>query len=228
MEIAKYFDAEKFLSDNHRFLFENEAANNLIIGIANRLTRVEKKEDVLMCSITDRDDVLLCVVMTPPRDLIVASKEVNELAIILLVNDLVEQGISLPGIMAESTFANLFCEKWKEKTGNEPKLFRRERAYQLSACNKIKTSDGQMRVADKNDMDQIAEWIADFHSEIDEPITPEATKKISEEKITNKNIFVWVDGKIVSMCAWDRESIIATDLIRYQFHRSNSIPLAPM
>jgi len=206
LEIRKYSYADDFLKENDEFLFRNEAANNLIIGIANRLRGHEKKEDILMCSIRDNNETSLVSVMTPPRDLIVASREPDELTIMLLVNDLIAKKIVIPGILAETAVADLFCKKWKEKTGNESLLFRKERAYQLLKCKKIGISTGQMRVAGESDIDQIADWIVEFHNEIDEKIEPDAAKRMSETKIKKKEIFVWIDAGIVSMCASARES----------------------
>jgi hypothetical protein len=100
MELKRYSDAEYFLNDNHQFLFANEAANNLIIGIANKLSAHKAQSDALMCSVKENNSVLLAAVMTPPRDLIVASAEMNEQAISLLIDDLVTNKTELPGILA--------------------------------------------------------------------------------------------------------------------------------
>lgn len=178
----------------------------MIIGIANILRSRKVKNDALMCSVQKHHDILLTSVMTPPRDLIVASSQMNEQAISLLIDDLIAHETELPGILAENTFADVFSDKWQERTGDESKLFRRERAYQLLKCREIKLSSGQMRLAVMDDKDQVAEWIKAFHNEIDEPISDDVAKKISEIKIANKEIFVWTDGTMVSMCAWDRES----------------------
>jgi len=157
LEIRKYRTADDFLKKNYKFLFENEAANNLIIGIANRLKSSAIKEDLLMRSIRDNKETLLVSVMTPPHDIVVASKEMDVLAIMLLVNDLIAQEIMVPGILAENAITDMFCEKWKEKTGDESKLFRRERVYQLLHCKNVEISSGQMRMAGETDIDQIAE-----------------------------------------------------------------------
>ena len=206
MEIKKYSDANYFLNDNHQFLFANESANNLIIGIANKLGARKEQSDALMCSVREDNNILLAAVMTPPRDLIVASSETNERAISLLINDFIINKTDLPGILAEYTFADLFCKKWSEETGDELKLFRKDRAYQLRECKGIKLSSGQMRLAVRDDIDLIAEWVRDFHSEINESITDEGARQMSAVKIANKEIFVWIDGEIVSMCATDRET----------------------
>ncbi|MCD4708625.1 MAG: GNAT family N-acetyltransferase [Candidatus Sabulitectum sp.] len=206
MEIRKYSYADDFLKENDEFLFRNEAANNLIIGIANGLRGHEKEEDTLMYSIRENNETSMVLVMTPPRDLIVAGGEPDELTILLLVNDFIARGIAIPGILAETAFADLFCRKWKEKTGIESLLFRRERVYQLLKCRETGISTGQMRMADISDTDQIADWIVEFHNEIDEKIELDAAKRMAETKIRNKEVFVWIDEGIVSMCASDRES----------------------
>jgi uncharacterized protein len=206
MELKRYSDAADFLNDNHQFLFANEAANNLIIGIANMLSTSKVRRDALMCSVKERNNTLLASIMTPPRDLIVASSGTNEKAISLLIDDLIANKTDLPGMLAENAFADTFCKLWGEKTGDESRLFRRERAYQLLECREVRLSSGQMRLAVKDDVDQVAEWIKDFHNEIHETITGEDAKQMSEMKIANKDIFVWIDKEIVSMCASDRES----------------------
>jgi uncharacterized protein len=206
MELKRYSNADDFLNDNHQFLFANEAANNLIIGIANSLSTSKVRRDALMCSVMERDSTLLASIMTPPRDLIVASSGMNEQAISLLIADLIANKTELPGMLAENAFSDAFCKLWGEKTGDESRLFRRERAYQLLECTDIELAPGQMRLAVKADVDQISGWIKDFHDEIHEAITDEDEKQMSEIRIANEDIFVWIDKKIVSMSASDRES----------------------
>jgi predicted GNAT family acetyltransferase len=206
MELKRYYDADDFLNDNQQFLFANEAANNLIIGIANGLRSRIVKNDALICSVKEHNNILLSSVMIPPRDLIVAISEMNEQAISLLINDLIANKTEVPGILAENAFADVFRNQWHEETGDETKLFRKERAYKLMKCREIKISSGQMRLAVRDDMNQIAEWIKELHNEIRETISDEGAKKISEMKIANKEIFVWIERGIVSMCASDRES----------------------
>jgi|WetSurMetagenome_2_1015567.scaffolds.fasta_scaffold105986_1 uncharacterized protein len=206
MELKRYSDADDFLKDNHQFLFANEAANNLIIGIANTLSTSKVRREALMCSVKECDNTVLASIMTPPRDLIVASSGMNEQAISLLIDDLIASKTDLPGMLAENAFANAFCKLWGEKTGDESRLFRRERAYQLLECREVRLSSGQMRLVVKDDVDQICGWIKDFHDEIHEPVTDEDAKQMSETRIANKDIFVWIDKEIVSMCASDRES----------------------
>lgn len=206
MELKRYSDADYFLNDNHQLLFANEAANNLIIGIANKLSASKEQSNALMCSVKEHDKILLASVMTPPRHLVVTSSEMNEQAISLIINDLITNKTEIPGVLAENTLADVFCKRWGEKTGDESRLLRRMRAYQLLKCREINLSSGQMRLAVRDDMDQIAGWVTDFHNEINEPITDEGAKQMSEMKIANKDIFVWIDRGIVSMCASDRET----------------------
>ena len=132
-----------------------------------------------MCSVMEDNNILLASVMTPSRDLIVASSEMNERAVSLLINDLIANKTDLPGILAENAFADMFCKKWSEETGDESKLFRRERAFELRKCKDIKRSVGQMRLAVSDDIDQITEWVIDFYSEINESITDEGAKQIA-------------------------------------------------
>jgi hypothetical protein len=75
MELKRYTNADDFLNDNHQFLFANEAANNLIIGIANILSASKVRRDVLICSVKERDNTLLASIMMPPRDFIVARRK---------------------------------------------------------------------------------------------------------------------------------------------------------
>jgi uncharacterized protein len=207
MKIKKYSSADDFLADNHKFLYKKEAANNLMIGITEGMRGMEIQDDVLLSSITEGADTLLVSLLTPPRDLLMVSKEVNAKIIALLIDDLIAQNAEVPGILAESSTADLFCDLWQKRTGANPTLFRRERIHQLLKCREIKISSGYMRLACEADVDQIAGWIAQFHVAINEHIDPDAAKKMAESKIQNEKIFVWDLDNIVSMCASARESI---------------------
>ena len=207
MEKKYYSSADAFLADNHDFLYKNEAANNLMIGIADRMRGMEIQDDVLLSSIAEGADTLLVSLLTPPHDLLLVSKEINAKIIAFLIDDLIAQSIELPGILAENSTADLFCDMWQKRTGATPTLFRRERAHQLLKCREIEISSGYMRPAGEAEVDQIAAWIAEFHVVINEHIDTDAAKKMAERKIENEKIFVWVLDNIVSMCASARESI---------------------
>ena len=91
MNIKKYSSADDFLDDNHDFLFKDEAANNLLIGIAGRMRGTEIQDDVLMSSIKEGADTLLVFLMTPPHDLLVAGKDANSRITAFLIDDLIAQ-----------------------------------------------------------------------------------------------------------------------------------------
>lgn len=207
MKLKRYFDAFLFWQQTHSFMLLDEAANNLIITLTDRLRKETGQSDALMYSVEKSGRVVLAALMIPPRDLMVAaSPEADEQAISSLIDDLIINETALPGILAENAFAETFCTKWTEKSGDDSRLFRKERIHQLRKCRAINPAPGQMRLATGDDTDKTAGWIMDFHIEINEPMTTERAKRIAETKIANKNIFLWIDGGIVSMCASDRET----------------------
>ena len=178
----------------------------MIISIANKLSAPKVQSDAFMCSIMEDSNTIIASVMTPQQDLLVANSEINESAISFFIKDLIANKTNLSGIVAENAFADMFCKKWSVETGDKSKLFRRERAYELRRFNDIKSSNGQMRLAVCNDIDQMTEWVVDFCNEINEPIAVDGAKQLVETKIVNKEIFVWFDREIVSMCGVDRET----------------------
>ena len=208
MNAKTYNNVKEFLAKNGEFLYQNEAANNLPIGIATRLAQSEDGyDDVFMCSIREKNKTLLVSIVTPPHDLLITGSGSDEPPLKLLARDLLNRNRNVPGILAENSIADAFCSIWKTFTGNEPRLLRNERTYQLRKCNVIPLSAGRLRTAQTVDLDLIAEWTTGFHLEIGERIDPDSARDKAEASIRNGEVFVWDDDGVVSMCASARESL---------------------
>ena len=195
-----YSNANIFLEENIEFLYNQEVSNNLIIGICNMLkNKISLKENILLHSIREDNKTLLVSIMTPPHDLLIGiGNEIHEDVIEYLINDLINKDIKIPGFLAQ---------KENKKTNKQFKLFREERIYRLNQLQDINLSNGKMRLAVESDTDIVTKWIIEFHNEIQEEIKLENAKKMAENKIKYRNIYLWINNEVVSICSKARETL---------------------
>lgn len=205
MRIATYPDAGSYLDVAQTYLEKDEALNNLPLGLAFRL---RDQEDVdpppLYLTAADDNGLALAVLMTPPHNLILYSDRADpELA--PLVHHLAQSTWTVPGVLGPADLARRFTRAWEEATARTSRIKTRLRVYQLTAVAHTGSAPGRFRAATPADVDLLAVWSRDFGLAIDEPRgAMEDVARTVLNRIAAGNLFIWEDGKPVSMAAHSR------------------------
>jgi uncharacterized protein len=213
MFVVRYQTADSFLAHAQSVLEQNEAANNLIIGIAIRLQELPDrfKTPPYLAAVEDGDRLLAAAVMTLPHRLILYAESDDPEPLRLLAHDLIAGGWHVPGVLAHKATSRAFAETWTAVTGQPYHPGMNERVYELRRVAPPEPPiPGQLRVASEDDLPLVAGWIWGFIRDARVEGVAEDARELAETKIGDREIFIWEDGLPVSMAAKARHSAHGT------------------
>lgn len=204
MKTTSYLTAAEFLQKAQAHLEENEAANNLMIGLCLRLQkhpeRIERQP--YFATVEDAKGLAAAAVMTPPFSLIVHSaRKKPQTALEAIAKDLLEHHWPVPGVNGQVPLPEQFSQVWTQLTGARHEQILALRAFELRKVAHPKGAPGSLRVAKPADTDLIASWMQAFHDEATPHDPPFDAHKAAKTRICDGDIFLWDDGKPVTMAA---------------------------
>lgn len=202
MNVRNYIGAERFLNKTQVELELNEAANSLMLGICLRMIRYPERVMTPPClkTVEDEDGLMLAAMMTPPHKLVVYGHR-GDLSggAGVLIDDLVREGWRVPGVLGPREAAGCVAGRWAEITGQRYEVERHQRVYELREVKHLVPSRGRLRLATAADLELVTRWRTGFRVEIFGETDPEEARRASERGIENENIYVWEDGRPVSI-----------------------------
>jgi predicted GNAT family acetyltransferase len=211
MNLTLHPSAADFLTAAGPTLEQAEATNNLMLGLANRLTanpHFYSEADPLLATVEDGGELLLAALRTPPFPLVIFSPHPDPAeAIKTLVRHLADAGESLPGVNGPVPLSENFARRWARRAGVGYEIEMRERVYEIRQVVPPHGVPGFMRQPRPEELDLIAEWYYAFNLEaLGEDDRP-STRVVAERAVANGNLFVWdVDGQVVSMAGTGRRT----------------------
>lgn len=209
MEYKTYDSAEKFLQSTLKSLQEDEAKNNLILGICNKIRDNEGiyKEKPFFAALEDGEKILLAAVMTPPRQLLLYGENYTSENMELFCHNLIKGGIPVPGVNGESKLVKEFADMWAEKKGCQYRPGMNMRVYRLNKVKYRGNAEGSLRLADNQDKELVADWIQGFTEDADVgKSSHEDAMKTAEYELNKKLLYIWEDKDRVSMAASTRDT----------------------
>lgn len=210
MFIKRYENVNEFLNGTCDFLEQNEAANNVILGTCLRLRneKIENQNQPYFASIEENGNVTLVAMSTPPFSIILYSnKSISEIEINLLIQDLVNKDLDVPGVMAPTELANLFSQTWSKLRGYNIIDGMNMRVYELSKVKHPQYCQGNFRIAKEEDLKIVSTWIYNLGKDEESDITYEKAYEIAKSKINNGQLYLWEDKVPVSMACSARPTI---------------------
>ncbi len=207
MPIKTYTDASRFLQDTLAALESNEVANGLMLGVCGRLVQHSERIRSAPClkTVEDEAGLVLAAIMTPPQKLIAYAHQGNlDGGTILLVQDLIREGWSVPGVLGPSQVATKVAEAWSAITGQETRLERRQRLYELREVLTPTPKRGRLRPATPADHDLVARWLYEFHMDILEESDRDEADQDARFRIEQGDVYLWEDERPVSLACRTR------------------------
>jgi hypothetical protein len=207
--VVRHQTADSFLDHAQSVLEQNEAANNLMIGIAVRLHESPErvKSPPYLATVEEGGSLLAAALMTPPHRVIVYAEGDQPEAFRLLAHDLSAGGWHVPGVGGLKPASRAFAEVWSAVTGQPYRVGLNERAYELRCVVPPEPPvPGRLRVATEDDLPLIREWVWGFIQDAGLEGTVEGAREIAEQRIADRDLFIWDDGDPVSMVAKARHS----------------------
>jgi predicted GNAT family acetyltransferase len=208
MEFCLFDNIDRFLEYCLPVLQQEEVANSLILGIAHKLREnlyYYGKKHPFMGILQEGNRLVAAALMTPPHNLVIGcAQEECSAAWPLLASALLDSGWSPPGVLGISEHARVFAEQWSHLTGSRYDLAMNERLYELRTVLLEPPATGSMRPARVADFDLVRRWQHAFVREALGDMEPLPTDERIKQRIENKDLFLWVDAKPVSMAARTR------------------------
>ena len=209
-KLSLYATAEEFLSAAGEPLYQHEALNSLMLGIAERVAEnpYQYGDDTpLMAAVHEGEQVLLAATMTPPYGLLLAPvvEDVTE-AMSLLLETMLAQDWPLPDVNCLKPYAEQFAQIWAARTGGEIELDMAERLYTLHTVTMPQGIPGEMVEAAPEHTALITQWMHNFQMDCFGEANPlETFRPMVEQRIEQGAWHLWMlDGEPVSMCMYGR------------------------
>lgn len=209
MELKWHDDIHGFLEQTLDSLEQDEAMNNLMLGVALRLKEDPTYYEAVECvTVRDRHGLLLAGLMTVPERLMVYSPVgVCDAAIRQLAAAFLAKNLRLPGVVGPKGLAEAFAAIWRQQTDSAVVLDMHMRVYELREVNCSVIGEGFLRPMEEQDLEFVPECIAGFMEETSADGQPDLEKcaEIAARCLSNQSLFLWEhDGKVVSMAAKTR------------------------
>lgn len=206
MKLNKHRNIDTFLEETLKYLEQSESLNNLMLGICNTIkNNPDYYSNAYLATVKQGEELAIATVMTPPNKLVVYSnrKECDD-AIELLVEDLRNRNIDIPGVIGPKELSKRTCDIWSKYSDCKVKLEMNMRVYELREVNKDTIGEGILRPADEEDLEFVAQGRYNFEIDTGLNASPDKEKcyEVIRNRLSEKTIFLWEDaGKVVSMAA---------------------------
>ncbi len=208
MLLTTFQTADDFLQVVEPTLAANEAANNLMYGMALRARHFPErfKTPPYFAAVQQQGQLLAAALLTPPYPLQVFSVADPAAAFELLAQDLRQHHWPVSGVLGPSPAALAFAEIWQRRYGQAYRLEDHERVYELRQVIWPPQPAGAMRPATSADLELLAGWLFSFWREAipQEPHTPTEALEAAQIKIIDHDYYVWDTGQVVALAGRSR------------------------
>jgi len=205
--VVKEFESPRaFLESTASLLLEDEARNNLILGIAGTLDQHPSvyREFGLWLIEDGGGQVVGAALQTPPYNLVVGRPR-NDDALVALADSLAAQGAELPGVTGAVPEVDTFAECWSARTRLPPRRRMAHLVYRLTELRPAEGVRGHARTAVEADRQLLVEWVSAFAAEA----VPEGAPGRGTERTVDARLragaggfVIWDDDGPVSLAGW--------------------------
>jgi uncharacterized protein len=206
VQVIRHKTATNFLESAGHWLEQEEAKNNLILGIATFFKSYSGPLKVQPYFLTAEDNgsIVGAALMTPPRRLLITT--MPDSAVSALAEFMFAEAVLVPGVLGPTTETKRFTDYWASRTGKVCRPKMSERIYVCKTVVPPTYATGGLRPATMDDQALLSVWCVQFC--LDARIEDETAyfKAQLPRKIADQSIFVWENDETVSMVALERET----------------------
>jgi GNAT superfamily N-acetyltransferase len=191
--------------DQAALLLADEARHNLILGVLGTLLHSpEVYPDNKMFLVRDGDIAVAAALMTRPYNLIVTDTE-DKLALEALVAGVREDGIDVPGVIANRPTVDWLVAAWDRAAGSKARRLMAQGVFALEKVATVESASGSAQIAVPGDSELIADWTREFIAEAlpEEPHDDEQMQKAIARRLGGETpgaYWVWShSGQPVSL-----------------------------
>jgi uncharacterized protein len=198
-------DPGAFLEAARPLLLEDEARNNLILGIARTMRdHPSAYAGYRLWVVEGRGRVVGAALRTPPYNLVVAGPA-NRAALGALAKTLSAGEVTLPGVTGAVPEVEVFADAWEALAGVTKRRRMRQGIYRLTTLRPVTGVPGKMRLATERDRPLLVDWLRAFAAEA----MPRDTPDLGPEQTVDARLregrggfTIWEDGGPVSLAGW--------------------------
>lgn len=197
MKLHRFDSIDKFWDKTQAYLLQNEAENNLLLGVAHTLRSNPSRypDPPYLAMVESNGEIVATAIRTPPHKLLL-SKASNLEALTLIAQDLDLE--TLPGVSGLVPEVETFLRSWQGLTGQSYRLLTEMRIHQLTALQSLVTASGHLRLVTERDRDLLIEWLSAFHAETGLEVV-EDFERIVAHQLKAQNTYLWEDNAPVSL-----------------------------
>jgi predicted GNAT family acetyltransferase len=211
LTLTVYSAAQPFLQVTEQELLREEAANNLMLGLAKRLAAATEPIEPrpFFATVKDEQGLVLAAVITPPYPLtLFRPREAGNEPYQLVAQHLLAEHWPLRAVSARVPASLEFAQVWAVLTGGRYNIQTRERVYILRQVIPAPPTPGRMRVATEADLELVAQWSYEFITEALPSDDPAQLRATVPGRVARGNVFLWEDGgRAVSMAGRARPAL---------------------
>ncbi|MBH0230498.1 GNAT family N-acetyltransferase [Halobacillus yeomjeoni] len=208
MKIIRNEPLDCFLEEVESLLLQNEAANNLPIGILNQMKQDPSKLHLKRIRIADGNTTVFLALRTPPHYWILPFiKSMNPQHIRLLTTYLKKHDIEVPGVLGEERAVDVFVQEWQDVSSCRPELHMKQGIYRLRHLSPLKQQEGSLVEAGQADKPLVKQWLIEFGKQTNELIDEDRAQELAAQMVEAKRVhFLKRAGVYVSMVCRARET----------------------
>lgn len=208
MKSTVYTRAADFLAAAGAFLEQNEAANNLLLGLSNILVQKEQRGEStagnLLYTVESGSGTPIMAILLNSKNLILycyGDDADTEAAVKMAIADIRQRGLEVPGVVGPVDAARSLALEWAAQMQLEPYVRMNQRIYLLDRVNEIPYAPGRLRQAGMQDHETAASWMYDFAESVNENMSRQEAANKALECLRDGSLYMWQDdnGIPVSM-----------------------------
>lgn len=200
IQLQVYENVIHFKEDVIPFLERNEQENNLLLGVLQ-----VAEEPMFMAAAKQGEEVTIVFLQTVEKQVIVATSEISEEAIVELAKQLTNVYPDIPGLIGNKKIVQKLAEEIAILEQKKTTLGMEQGVYELKQVKKKWSGDGIFRAVNSDELPLIEQWIHQFCEDVKLPTTKEEAKQTAYTLITTNRLFgLEVGGKLVSVAAKTR------------------------
>ncbi|MCU4767622.1 GNAT family N-acetyltransferase [Bacillus toyonensis] len=201
IQLHVYKEILHFKEDVTPFLEKNEQENNLMLGILQ-----VAQEPTFMGVAKRGEEITVVFLQTEEKiQMIVATSENSEVAIVKLAKELSKVYPDIPGLIGNKKIVQKLAEEIAVLENKKTNVVMKQGVYALQQIKKKWNEDGIFREITNDELPLIEKWIYQFCEDVKLPTTKEEAEQTAHTLITNNRLFgLEVDGKLVSVAAKTR------------------------
>ncbi|HDR8414357.1 TPA: GNAT family N-acetyltransferase [Bacillus cereus] len=201
IQLHVYEEVVNFKKEVIPFLEKNEQENNLILGVLQMV-----QQPIFMGVAKQEEEVAVVFLQTEEKkQIIVATSEMVEEAIVELAKKLAEVYPNVPGLISNKKVVQRLAEEIAVLENKKMNVVMEQGVYALQQVKKKWTEEEIFREINSDELPVIEKWIYQFCEDVNLPTTKEEAEQTAHTLITNHRLFgLEIDGKLVSVAAKTR------------------------